>query len=78
MAGKFRRKFIDIVSDRVTGHYQGKVPEKSLQEHLEELRALIGRLEQCRQANMAQRSESLKRLRRVPLEELERLLAAKA
>ena len=77
MAGKFRRKFIDIVSDMVTTHYKGKIPEKSLTQNLAELRAQIDRIEQCQQESKAQRMESMRKLRKLPIEKLSRLLSTK-
>ena len=74
MAGKFRRKFIDIISDRVTEHYQGKVAEKELQEQLGEIQKHIVKLELCKKKVCVQRTENLRKLKRLPLEKLNELL----
>ena len=74
MAGKFRRKFIDIISDTVTEHYRGKVSEQELLEQLGEIKKLIVKLEQCKKKVCLQRTESLRKLRRLPLEKLDELL----
>ena len=77
MAGKFRRKFVDIISDTVTSHYQGKVQEENLFEILDKIRDLIGKLEQYRQQDEILRMESIKKLKKLPLSKLNELLVAK-
>lgn len=74
MAGRHRRKFIDIISDTITLHYQGKVAEQELQDILLEVRKHIGKLEQCSKNARAQRLESLRKLKKLPLEKLNELL----
>lgn len=78
MAGKFRRKFVDIISDTVTNHYQGKVQEESLLEILEKIREQIGKLEQYRQKDQFQRMENIKKLKKLPLSKLKELLVAQS
>ena len=78
MAGKFRRKFVDIISDTVTNHYQGKVQEESLLEILEKIREQIGKLEQYRQKDQVQRMENIKKLKKLPLSKLKELLVAQS
>ena len=78
MAGKFRRKFVDIISDKIIDHYQGKVADGVLSETLESMRKLIVKLEHSKMNGKAERDEQLRKLKRLPLEKLKELLAAQA
>ena len=78
MAGKFRRKFIDIIFDTITKHYRGKVSEQVLLVQLGEIRKQIEKLEQCKDKSRSMRTETLKKLKKLPIEKLKEILVAKA
>jgi len=78
MAGKFRRKFVIIISDMFTKHYRGKIPEQTLGEALKELAALIARLDNSKQDGKSQRSATLRKLKHLPLERLQEILSTEA
>ena len=78
MAGKFRRKFIAIISDKFTEHYQGKVADKELSEALQELGVLVSRLDSAMNSGKKNRAETLRKLKRLPLERLQEILSEEA
>jgi len=78
MAGLHRRKFITIISDKFTDHYRGKVGEQDLDEALKELAVLVSRLDNSKQKGKSQRAETLRKLKRLPLEKLQEILSAEA
>jgi len=78
MAGKFRRKFVDIISDKFVDHYRGKVADKDFTEALAGVKKLIGKLEESKKDNINERTKSLKKLKRLPLEKLKEILATEA
>jgi len=78
MAGLHRRKFVTIISDKFTDHYQGKVTEQELAEALQKLALLVTRLDKLKTEGNKQRSETLRNLKKLPLEKLQGMLAAKA
>jgi len=78
MAGKFRRKFVTIISDKFTDHYQGRVAEQDLDVALKELTVIITRLDNSKKKGKSQRAETLRKLKRLPLERLQEILSAEA
>jgi len=76
MAGKFRRKFVTIISDKFTDHYQGRVAEQDLEEALQKLAVIIGRLDHSKQNGKSQRAATLRKLKKLPLERLQEILSA--
>lgn len=78
MAGKFRRKFITIISDTVAEHYRGKVAEQDLDKALQELSVLVSRLDNSMNSGKKQRTETLRKLKKLPLDRLKEILSAEA
>jgi len=78
MAGKFRRKFVTIISDKFKAHYEGRVDEKTLSDALAEVETLVARLDGSKQKHVKERAASLSRLKKLPLDKLKELLAAEA
>jgi len=78
MAGKVRRKFIDIISDRFLEKYQGLVAEQELSVSMKELTDVIRKLDELKKKGMKQRSESLRKIKRLPLEKIQNFLNAEA
>jgi len=78
MAGRFRRKFVTIISDKFKEHYQGKVAEQVLDEGLIAIEKLIETLENSKQNNARERVASLRMLKRLPLDKLQKILAGEA
>jgi len=78
MAGLHRRKFITIISDKFTENYQGRIAEQDLDEALKELTVLIARLDNSKKDGKNQRAETLRKLKKLPLERLQEILSAEA
>jgi len=78
MSGLHRRKFITIISDKFTDHYQGSIAEQDLDVALKELTVIISRLDNSKKKGKNQRAETLRKLKRLPLERLQKILSAEA
>jgi len=78
MAGKIRSKFVDIISDKFTEHYRGSIAEQDLDKALKELSGLVARLDNSKKDGKSQRAETLRKLKRLPLEKLQEILSAEA
>jgi len=74
MAGKSRRNFVTIISDKFVDKYQGCVAPEELSAILSELHTLVAKLDESKKSKMRERSKSLRQLRRLPLEKLQEIL----